>query len=164
MKYPLIFLVALVLIGSSSCYKIYCNYPSIELQFTGFDTSDMARVVLNRYRKDGNFSSSAGTQTYIQTFNLALVTPLKNVPNADTVIYYGTIPGITLDADYDYAITVLATAHTYRVKGISFGNESTQAGNSAGCTRSASWYLDSQLQKYLGYYYSDGYVQIAIAK
>ena len=156
MKYILLLIVLCFLLGSYSC-KVPCTSYLAGISFNGFDSSDLASVIVKTYTKNKNFlnptdssiySSSAFPYPYpysADTFNLGVGT------NTNGTILYS----LSIAYDSDYEVDIPATGGIYKINGISFGDQTT-TNTEEEFVCSLSCYVNGKPQSYASYMGTQG--------
>ena len=140
MKYVFLFVVSVILLGTSSCER-KCTLSGVIVYFNGFDSSELSTIVVRQYHKGGNFSVANSITVYVSDSSA-----LRTCP--DTVYVknpYGTY--VPIDPNYDYIVSLPATTGSYTITSISVGHEKTgdmDASHTYAC--SLSWHLNNRAQ------------------
>jgi len=138
MKYFLAVLISFILLSATSCRRS-CTLSAVNIYFNGFDSAQLATIVVSQYHKGSNFSKPNNVVVYVNNSN-----GLKT--GSDTAFMMSTY-GVyfPIDPGYDYIVTLPATAGSYTVTSISIGHEKTgDMDNSHTYTCSLSWNLNGR--------------------
>jgi hypothetical protein len=117
--------------------------PGVYSYFSGFDSAEVAIVIVKEFPKNGSFTNVVDTFVYSSALPTSYLSqygdtvPFTNYPFDHTFF---------IRYEYDCEIDIPATGEVYKVTGISFGKEST-ANTEEGCTSSMSCYVNGKLQR-----------------
>ena len=141
MKNAVLVILIFVYLTTVSC-EIACRTPGMYAHFSGFDSVEVALVVVKEFPPNGSFSGAVDTIVYSSALSTAYY-----APQGDTVAFYNYPFAHTfgLRSGYDCEIDIPATGEVYKVSGISFGKEKT-ANKRDGCTSSTVCYVNGKLQ------------------
>ena len=138
MKYFFLALISFALLGSYSCRRS-CTLSAVSIYFNGFDSAQLANIIVSQYNKGSNFSKPNNVIVYVND-SAGLRT------GSDTA-YMMSLYGVyfPIDPGYDYIVALPATAGSYTITSISVGHEKTgDMDNSHTYTCSLSWNLNGR--------------------
>jgi len=150
---PGILYFALILL-MTSCGKSTCLNPGMQLRFTGFDSSELSRVLVEQYTSNGTFATLINVSVYDTGYTTAQqsndTTYLPRIDSSGTPI----APG------YDYVIAIPGVTHSFfadsvfTITKISYKDVKRKAPASGGCTNDLSYHLDTVAHEAVGGTYS----------
>ena len=138
MKYFFLALASVILFCASSCRRS-CTLSAVNIYFNGFDSAQLANIVVSQYHKGSNFSKPNSVVVYVNNSG--------GLRTGSDTAYMMSLYGVyfPIDPGYDYILGLPATGAIYRVTSISVGHEKTgDMDNSHTYTCSLSWNLNGR--------------------